>query len=419
MGRRGHEPIGYSWGGSSAGKTPAVLEDGILAMIRMNEKVMIMVVPFWMDLGSSIFYLAAPLAAIELGGNPIELGLIGTISASVYVTLAGVVGRLSDRLGRRVLIFAGPLLFSMTCLLMTQVADVKGILFLAGLNGLSVALFWAPFQAWVAESQSGLGLARNIGNFNMSWTASHLVGPVLAGFLFGLHSRMPFWLAFVLSFALCLVIRASVSDRDRPPEKEDLPAPAAAREADPDLTFLYAIWIANFASWFILGNIRYQFPKLARDLAMAPEVIGVLMGCVGLAQFLGFFALRGTDRWHFKRSYLLGAQSLAATALLLILLSSHKLIFASAFFLIGLCGSVTYYSSLYYAVRLLEKKGKGTGLHESILAGGVVLGPILGGIAAHSMGLRMPYLLCLLVLLGGVAAEWALLRRKTSSFRYS
>ena len=64
---------------------------------------MITVVPFWMDLSSSIFYLAAPLMVIEMGGNPIEIGLIGTITASVHMVLANLGGRLSDRVGRRIL----------------------------------------------------------------------------------------------------------------------------------------------------------------------------------------------------------------------------------------------------------------------------------------------------------------------------
>ena len=68
-------------------------------MIKLNEKMMITVVPFWMDLSASVFYLAAPLVVIKLGGNPIELGLIGTISASVHMLLANLAGRLSDRFG--------------------------------------------------------------------------------------------------------------------------------------------------------------------------------------------------------------------------------------------------------------------------------------------------------------------------------
>jgi DHA1 family multidrug resistance protein-like MFS transporter len=380
-------------------------------MIKISERTMITVVPFWMDLSASVFYLAAPLVVIQLGGNPIELGLIGTISASVHMILAHLTGRISDRFGRRALMVAGPLIFGISCLLMTQIGSVKAVLALAALNGFSMAIFWPAFQAWIAESQNGAGLARNLGSFNMSWTASHLIGPTLSGLLFGLHSRLPFWLAAVLCLSLFLVMRASVSERTPQPHKEREPVPSEHEEPNQGRTFLYAIWIANFAAFFILANARYQFPKLAMELTLSPYVIGLLMSCIGLAQFLGFFFLRGTERWHFNKSYLLGAQALAAVGLLFLFFFSRQLIFASAFIMLGLCASLTYYSSLYYTVRLMKKKGKGAGLHESILGSGVVLGPLLGGIMAHSAGLRAPYLLCLGVLALVVIIELSLIRR--------
>jgi MFS family permease len=381
-------------------------------MLRVNERTMIIVVPFWMDLCASIYYLAAPLVAIELGANPIELGLVGTITAAVHMTLANFAGRLSDRFGRRALIVTGPMILTASCLIMTQVGEVKMVLALAALNGLGFAIFWPSFQAWVADEQTGSGLARNIGSFNLSWTASQLIGPTLSGFLFVFHSRLPFLVAGGLSFLLFFFMWASVRERERYPERKQAPLPAESKASNGQRSFLYAIWLANFASWFILGNVRYQFPKLARELTMAPYMIGLLMSCVGLSQFLGFYFLRESDRWHFKKSFLLGAQILAAAALLLIYRFSNKFIFASAFILIGVCVSLTYYSSLYYAVRLLAKKGKGTGLHESILGSGVVLGPLLGGIAAQTAGLRTPYLLCLAVLSAAVVLELGLIRRK-------
>jgi MFS family permease len=367
-------------------------------MARIDERLIVAIVPFWMDLSSSIFYLAAPLIVIELGGNPVELGLIGTMTAAVHMTLANLGGRLSDRLGRRILMVAGPFIFAVSCLLTTQATEVFHILALAGLNGIGMAIFWPSFQAWVADSPAGSNLARNIGSFNMSWTASQFIGPTLSGFLFSLHPRVPFWTAAALSFLLFFLLRASVSDQGPQPAKGGATPPWGTDDSDGGMGFLYAVWIANFASWFILGNLRYQFPKLARDLAISPSTIGLLLSCVGLSQFLGFFFLRGSDRWHFKKSYLLGAQSLSASALLLIFFFPQKLIFALAFTLIGLSASLTYYSSLYYSVRLLKRKGKGTGLHESILGSGVVLGPILGGVAALSISPRAPYALCLAIL---------------------
>lgn len=371
-----------------------------------------LIVPFWMDLCGSIFYLGAPLLMIDLGGNPVEMGLIGTITASVHMSLANAAGRLSDRFGRRLLLMTGPLIFSVSCLLMSQAGGVKTILLLAGLNGLGFALFWPSFQAWVADLQTGSALARNIGTFNLSWTASQLIGPILAGLLFAFHPRLPFLTAAGLSFFLFFFLRRSVHQRSPQKGKEEIAAPPDISDSGALRKFLYATWVANFASWFMMGNIRYQFPKLGSDLGLSPPMIGLILGCVGLAQFLGFFLLRETDRWHFRKVFLVGAQALATVGLGLIYLFSERILFAAAFLFIGLSVSVTYYSSLYYAVRLLKQKGKGTGLHESILGSGVVLGPLLGGLGAQSAGVRTPYILCLAVLLSAVGLELFFLRRK-------
>jgi len=40
------------------------------------------------------------------------------------------------------------------------------------------------------------------------------------------------------------------------------------------------------------------------------------------------------------------------------------------------------------------------------------LGPLLGGVVAHTAGLRAPYILCLILLTAVVAAEWIILRKR-------
>ncbi len=381
-------------------------------MLKIDERVIIRVGPFGMDLVASIFYLAAPLVLIELKANPVELGLIGAITSSVHMGLANLLGPLSDRVGRRYLIVTAPALFAASCLLMTMAGQVKIILALSALNGLCLALFWPPFQAWIADLKAGQSLAREIGSFNMSWTAAHFVGPIFSGFLYSLHSRLPFFVAAAISIGLVFLTSTSIYDKKiQSIEKEE---PLGIESSNWHRHFLYAIWIANFASWFVLGNVRYQFPKLARELATSSSMIGLLIGCIGLSQFFGFSILRRSDLWHFKKIYLMGAQLLAACGTLLILSFSEPVLFALAFIMIGICSSVTYYSSLYYAVYLHEKKGRITGMHESIVGSGALLGPILGGIAAQYVGLRTPYLLCLGVLFVGVAAELNLTKRMPS-----
>jgi len=174
----------------------------------------------------------------------------------------------------------------------------------------------------------------------MSWTASHLAGPILSGSLYTQHPRLPssperpspcsaFWSSLP---------RSVIQPAQRRLEAETLDVEDSTWKRK----FLYAIWIGNFVSWFLLGNVRYQFPKLARALAIDPQRIGLLIGCLGLAQFVGFSLLRQTDRWHYPPALFRGCPASGATGMLLLLSSSAQLMFAVAFFVIGLCASLTY-----------------------------------------------------------------------------
>ncbi len=381
-------------------------------MLKLSDKTIIRFAPFGMDLIFSIYYLAVPLVLIELKANPVELGLVGTITSSVHMAMANFMGSLSDRLGRRRLIIIAPVFFATSCLAMIIAKEVNVILALSALNGLCLSLYWPSLQAWIADLQTGTGLAHDLGSFNMSWTAAHLVGPIFSGFLYSLHPRLPFFIAAAIASTLFFLTRAFVQDKKLP--STEIPEIADAEPSSCRMKFLYAVWVANFISFFIIGNARYQFPKLARGMDIAPHVIGLLMACIGFSQFIGFFILRGSDHWHFRRFPLLGAQLLAGTGLLLVAISSEQTLFALALILIGISSSVTYYSSIYYVVQLIKKKGRGTGIHESIVGSGALLGPILGGIAAQYAGLRTPYLLCLAVLSLAVIVELNLTKQSPS-----
>ena len=377
--------------------------------MKISDRMLIRVAPFGMDFASGIYSLAVPLVLIELNANPIELGLVGTLTSSVHMGMSHFMGRLSDRLGRRPLIIIAPFLFSVSCLLMVFLGRVELILTLSLMNGLCFSIFWPCFQAWIADRLTKGSLLRDLGNFNLSWTSATLIGPVFSGFIYALHPRLPFVFAAVLALTVFLIVWRSLQDEKIQTKDEERFVPRETSTLRMNL--LYAAWVANFASFFVIANARYQFPRLARELNFSSYTIGLIIGCLGFALFSGFFILRKSDRWHSKASYLVGSHALAVAGLLLICVSNKPLLFAFALILVGLSASVTIYSSQFYVVQFMKKKGKGTGIHESVVGAGALSGPILGGIAAQFAGLRAPYLLCLVVLFVAVIVEIRLLRR--------
>ncbi|HSB06899.1 MAG TPA: MFS transporter [Thermodesulfobacteriota bacterium] len=377
----------------------------------IDERVMIRVAPFGMDLVLNLYSLAAPLLLIELKANPVELGLIGSITSAVHMVLAHRMGPYSDRFGRRRLILIAPLLLASSCLIAVTTGQVKVVLMLSAINGLCLSLFWPPFQAWVAERQNGSGLAKDIGTLNLAWTLAYCVGPIISGFLFNVQVKLPFFFAACMAILLFLLSYGSIHDqRGISREKQ---SPRHVEIPNRQKHFLYIAWIANFMSWFLLANARYQFPKLARELGMSPQVVGILIGCLGFSLFFGFFVLRASLLWHFRKRYLFGAQALGAAGVLTLSFASQTFWFGLALALIGISASVTYYSSLLYAIQFSVEKGRGTGWHESILSFGALLGPMIGGIAAYYAGLRAPYWVCFFVLLAAILAEGLLLPRRS------
>lgn len=67
---------------------------------------------------------------------------------------------------------------------MTQVREVWVILALSVVNGFCLSIYWPSLQAWIADRQTGTGLARELNS------PPHLIGLVL-GFL-GFHHDRPF-----------------------------------------------------------------------------------------------------------------------------------------------------------------------------------------------------------------------------------
>lgn len=344
--------------------------------------------------------LCVPLLAIKIGASPFVLGFTGFLASLTYLIFSPIFGRIADRKNPLYITVIGCLLFASSSVFLIFFHSIPFILLIMGVVGLGTSMFWSPLEVWIARTVDDLRKA--VGYFNLSWCIGLSIGSLLSGFLFEMNWRLPLLLValscfFIIIFLfMCPKVPLSI-----PPPDDEASIPIKRRRNP----FVIIGWTANFVGWFTIGTLRYLFPKLAVDISIPPSVIGLLTFVMAIFQAISSFGIGYMVRWHYNIGFLLLVQITMILGFLLIVFSSSIPLFFLAFILLGTCIGIAYFFSLFYSLESEEGKGQKSGIHESIVGAGALLGPLLGGIVAQYSTIRMPFVLCVLFILIGMLME--------------
>jgi len=386
--------------------------------MRRNNKLILYLVPFFMDVAIGMIFISIPLLAIKLGANALTLGGLGFIGGLFYVLFSLPFGKLSDHLGRKYILLSGCLGYFLSSFALSVSTQLYQLFIFMALVGVAGAMFWPSLEAWIAERGDRESLTKRVSFFNISWCAGAAVGPLMGGMLFQFNYHLPFYLAGFLSLLMAFLILNEPLDDKR---EGSFALKETLSKGDPALqgnfpsrkeafSYLYAAWIANFASYFSIGMIRYLFPKLSIELNIQPFILGILLGVVALSETLVFYVLGKVSFWHYRWLPLFSLQLLGIIGLIFIFLGNSLAIFLLAFILVGAGAGMSYFSSLFYGLNDHRDRGAKSGIHEAVLGGGALFGPLAGGIFAQAYTLRTPYLVAIFVIAAGIVGEALLIR---------
>ncbi|MBN1872367.1 MAG: MFS transporter [Candidatus Omnitrophica bacterium] len=369
---------------------------------------------FLADFALGVVLLSLPLLLIyRFEASSLTLGLFGALGALIYSSGVVAFGRLSDRMNRRTVLLSGCVLFVVSYLILPLSHDIKCVFALYIPAAFSMALFWPTIQSWLSQGLDKKALLRSLKYFNIFWCAGLTFGFLISGFLFSIDYKAPFFFGVTL---LCIVffilLRQPIVS-----ETEDEPARKVFIQTENDRPkeserYLYIAWFANFASWYIVGTVRNIFPKLGIELGFSSGFIGILIFIMMLAQTFVFFILGKTARWHYRLTPLVACQALALLALAILMRNSGVVYLMIAFFLLGISGGMTYFSSIFYSLYGFIDKGKRSGLHEGFIGAGAFLGPLVGGVTAGTLGIRTPYVFAFFMLVIIIIFEISMARGK-------
>ena len=140
------------------------------------------------------------LTGAGIGAAAIEGGWLFFVYAAMQFFFAPIIGNLSDRFGRRPVLLASVLTFSIDNLI-CAIAWSYPMLFigrvLAGISGAS----YSTSSAFIADVSTDENRAKNFGLLGIAFGVGFVIGPVLGGLLGTFGPRVPFYFAAGLAFA--------------------------------------------------------------------------------------------------------------------------------------------------------------------------------------------------------------------------
>src|SRR5271170_1302283 len=154
-------------------------------------------------LGMTIILPLLPFYAERYGASPFVVGLLVTTYAFCQLVAGPMLGKLSDRFGRRPLLIVSQLGTFAGFIMLGFARSLAMIFFSRFLDGITAGNL-SLAQAYIADVTEPEHRAKSFGIIGIAFGIGFLIGPALSGFLAQYDYTYPAWAAATLSFTSVL-----------------------------------------------------------------------------------------------------------------------------------------------------------------------------------------------------------------------
>ncbi len=369
--------------------------DRVLHFLRSPRFPIFMIV-FVDVLGLGITLPVLPLfAQNELGAAASQITALTSVFFSAQFLAAPLLGRLSDRVGRRpvlILSQAGTL----TALLITGLAPAMIFLYGArvvdGLTGGNISVA----QAYLSDITDEQHRARGLGIVNAAFGLGFVFGPAFGSLVASAYGpRVPFFIAACVSFTtilLSIFLLPESLPAERRKREQAAAAQSAARNQSLDLLRVPAVAIILFIAFgsqlsffsfqpmYVLWAERMVFPGFSETYVQ--QAIGAILTFVGICGIVTQFWLVGPLVRRFGEKKLVIGGNLAragAFGVMTLFPTLAAVVLVIPFLAIGGGVSLPALVALLTFAAPPGRRGQAIGLYQSAAAIGSILGPLLSG----------------------------------------
>lgn len=333
------------------------------------------------------FYASTP----PFMASPVEIGFLVSIYSWMQFFFSPILGRFSDRYGRRPVLFIS-LLGSAVGYFVIGLADTLLLVFIGRIIGGITGGNISTAQAYIADVTSRENRARGMGLFGAAFGLGFIFGPALAGILskYGVH--VPFYCAAALSLinavALFFILPESIKPGAIEPglmaERKNRIAEIVLSFTDarfrlPNLIYFLLITAFSIMTYAFVLYTAYRFGFDAEDN-------GYLFAFVGLTAIIGQGVLFerlakkfGETRLVVAGSLMIGIALFSVPFIGPLTGGLAALLFGSAFLSVGNALASPSITSLTSKLAEDHEQGKTLGVMQSSASLARAIGPSIGG----------------------------------------
>lgn len=223
-------------------------------------------------LGLTIMIPLLPFYAEKLGATPSEVGWLVGVYAFCQLFSGPMLGRLSDRMGRKPLLIVSQIgtLFGF---LLTAFAGTLGLVFVGRIIDGATAGNLSLAQAYISDVTKPEDRAKSFGVIGIAFGLGFLIGPAISGFLSQFDYRYPMFAAAAMSFCSIMATTFLL------PSASTAPRPAAGASGPGGRRLSLVQW-GEYVEYFRqpeLGTLLLQFLAFTFSFAMFVSALALFV----------------------------------------------------------------------------------------------------------------------------------------------
>jgi len=192
---------------------------------------------FLVCLGISLVIPVMPFIKNDLHLTATDMGIMNALFALAQFVASPIIGRVSDKIGRKPVLAVGLLLYMVSEVLFALTNHLWVFNISRIIGGLSAAMVVPTAMALAADITTKRQRAKVIGWLSAAFSGGLILGPGIGGILAGISYKTPFWVAGSLGLlsAIVLVILLP-ADSEIDPNREEVDESEATQPAHHPMT---------------------------------------------------------------------------------------------------------------------------------------------------------------------------------------